>query len=164
MQLGHSKDHRPDLAQFKLMAAAAEPTGQLLATTVSPGDAADDPLYLPIIDRVRTLLGKTGLLYAGDCKMAALETRGTLAARGDFYLTPLPLTGTTKEDFTATWIEDAVTGARRAELVPIRVGDDPIGVGYEFDRPQTAVIDKKTRKWKERVQVIRSESLAQAQG
>src|SRR3954447_13147049 len=26
MQLGHSKDHRPDLAQFKLMAAAAEPS------------------------------------------------------------------------------------------------------------------------------------------
>src|SRR5512142_2259160 len=25
MQLGHSKDHRPDLAQFKLMAAVAEP-------------------------------------------------------------------------------------------------------------------------------------------
>jgi transposase len=129
MQLGHSKDHRPDLAQFKLMAAAAEPTGQLLATTVHPGDAADDPLYLPIIDRVRIRLGKTGLLYAGDCKMAALETRGTIAARGDFYLTPLPLTGTTKEDFTATWIEDAVSGARRAELVPIRAGDDQIGVG-----------------------------------
>ena len=36
MQLGHSKDHRPDLAQFKLMAAAAEPTGQLIATTSIP--------------------------------------------------------------------------------------------------------------------------------
>src|SRR5262249_13246785 len=61
MQLGHSTDHRPDLAQFKLMAAAAEPTGQLIATTVHPGDAADDLLYLPIIDRVRKVLGKTGL-------------------------------------------------------------------------------------------------------
>ena len=163
MQLGHSKDHRPDRAQFKLMAAAAEPTGQLIATTVHPGDAADDPLYLPIIDRVRALLGKTGLLYAGDCKMAALETRGTIAARGDFYLTPLPLTGATKEDFTATWIEDAVGGDRRAELVPIRVGDDPIGVAYEFDRQQTADIDQETRTWKERVQVIRSDSLAESQ-
>ena len=57
MQLGHSKDHRPDLAQFKLMAAAAEPTGQLIATTVHPGDAADDPLYLPLIERVPHLAG-----------------------------------------------------------------------------------------------------------
>ena len=140
MQLGHSKDHRPDLAQFKLMAAAAEPTGQLIATSVHPGDAADDPLYLPIIERVRTLLGRTGLLYTGDCKMAALETRAAIAARGDFYLTPLPLTGATKDDVT-TWIEDAVSGARRAELVPIRVGDDQLGMGYEFDRKQTACTD-----------------------
>ena len=30
-QLGHCKDHRPELPQLKLMAAAAEPTGQLVA-------------------------------------------------------------------------------------------------------------------------------------
>ena len=129
VQLGHSKDHRDDLAQFKLMAAAAEPAGQLIATTVHPGDAADDPLYLPIIERVRTLLGRAGLLDAGDCEMAAPETRGALAARGDFYLAPLPMTGATKEDFTATWVEGAVSGARHDELVPIRVGEDQLGVG-----------------------------------
>src|SRR5208337_54167 len=95
MQLGHSKDHRPDLPQLKLMAAAAEPTGMLVASDVHPGDAADDPLYLPLIRRVRELLGRTGLLYTGDCKMAALETRGEIDAHGDFYLTPLPMTGET---------------------------------------------------------------------
>src|SRR5262249_13039340 len=56
MQLGHSKDHRPDLPQFKLMAAAAEPGGLFLAGDVHPGHAADDPLYLPLYHRVRTLL------------------------------------------------------------------------------------------------------------
>jgi transposase len=83
MQRGHSKDHRPDLPQLKLMAAAAEPTGQLLVSAVYPGNAADDPLYRPIIDRVRDLLGQTGLLYVGDCKMAALATRAELVAHGD---------------------------------------------------------------------------------
>src|SRR6516162_5814830 len=161
MQLGHSKDHRPDLAQFKLMAAAAEPTGQLIASTVHPAEAADDPLYLPIIERVRTILGRTGLLYAGDCKMAALETRGAIAAHGDFYLTRLPLTGATKEDLTTTWVEDAISGTRRAELVPIAVGEDQLGVGYEFERPQTTCIDQVEQTWTERVQVIRSESLVQ---
>jgi transposase len=163
MQLGHSKDHRPDLPQFKLMAAAAEPTGQLIATTVHPGNAADDPLYLPIIERVRALLGRSGLLYAGDCKMAAVETRAAIAARDDFYLTPLPMTGATKDQFTTTWVEDAVTGPRRAELIPIRIGEDPIGTGYEFTRDQTALLDGGERTWTERVQVIRSDSLAETQ-
>ena len=83
MQLGHSKDHRPDLPQIKLMAAAAFPGGLFLAGDVHPGDAADDPLYLPLYRRVRTLLDRTGLLYVGDCKMAALETRAEISAAGD---------------------------------------------------------------------------------
>jgi transposase len=162
MQLGHSKDHRPDLPQLKLMAAAAEPGGQLLACTVHPGDAADDPLYLPLIARVRALLGRTGLLYTGDCKMAALETRAEIAARDDFYLTPLPMTGETKDQFV-TWVEDALRGSRRDDLVAIRSGADLVGRGYEFTRDQTATLEGSERTWKERVQVVRSDSLAETQ-
>jgi transposase len=162
MQLGHSKDHRPDLPQLKLMAAAAEPSGQLIAATVHPGDAADDPLYLPMIARVRVLLERTGLLYTGDCKMAALETRAEIAASGDFYLTSLPMTGATKAQFD-TWVEDAISGARRDELVAIRIGEDTLGTGYEFTRGQTAILDGIEQTWTERVQVIRSDSLAETQ-
>ena len=100
MQLGHSKDHRPDLAQIKLMAAAVQPSGLLLATDIHPGNAADDPLYVPMIQRVRGQLGRRGLLYAGDCKMAALETRADIASHDDYYLMPLPLTGQTQKDCT----------------------------------------------------------------
>src|SRR5262249_32118892 len=116
MQLGHSKDHRPDLPQIKLMAAAAEPSGLFLAGDVHPGNVADDPLYLPLYRRVRELLGQTGLLYTGDCKMAALETRAAIAAAGDFYLTRLPLTGEVAAQFTG-WVEAALTGAEAAKVV-----------------------------------------------
>ena len=126
MQLGHSKDHRPDLPQFKLMAAAAEPSGLFLAGDVHPGNAADDPLYLPLYRRVRTLLGRTGLLYAGDCKMAALETRAEMAFRGDFYLTRLPQTGEVAAQF-AGWVEAALTGEAAGKLIEIRVEDDLLG-------------------------------------
>jgi transposase len=155
MQLGHSKDHRPDLAQFKLMAAVAEPAGLFLAGDVHPGHAADDPLYLPLYRRVRDLLGQTGLLYSGDCKMAALETRGEIAANHDFYLTRLPLTGTVAAQFTG-WVEDAVGGDQAAHLIEIRRGADQakekvkekakekenelIGRGYEIERTQTSVV------------------------
>jgi transposase len=166
MQLGHSKDHRPDLAQFKLMAAVAEPSGLYLAGDIHPGNAADDPLYLPLYRRVRTMLGQTGLLYAGDCKMAALETRAEIAAHGDFYLTRLPLTGTVPAQFAA-WVEAAVVGDQAAKLIEIHRGEgeerEHLGRGYEFERPQTALVGEVEHTWTERVQVIRSESAAESQ-
>jgi transposase len=162
MQLGHSKDHRPDLPQFKLMAAAAEPGGLFLAGDVHPGNAADDPLYLPLYHRVHTLLGQTGLLYVGDCKMAALETRAAIAAKGDYYLTRLPLTGEIPVQL-ASWVEAALTGEAATRLIEFWRAGKFIGRGYEFERSQTAVVDKTQQTWTERVQIIRSEALAQSQ-
>lgn len=166
MQLGHSKDHRPDLAQFKLMAAVAEPTGLFLAGDVHPGNAADDPLYLPLYRRVRTLLGQTGLLYTGDCKMAALETRAEIAAHQDFYLTRLPLTGAVATEFVA-WVEAALVGDQAQKLIAIvrQEAEEPefIGRGYEFERTQTAMVDAVAHTWTERVQIFRSEAAAERQ-
>jgi transposase len=88
-QFGHSKDHRPDLPQVKVMLSVLDPLGLPVATDVVPGQRADDPLYLPAIARVRVSVGRQGLLYVGDCKMAALETRAALQAGGDYYLCPL---------------------------------------------------------------------------
>ncbi len=99
MQFGMSKDHRPDLPQLKLMVAAAEPSGHLIASDLHSGQRADDPLYTPLIHRVRAMLGRKGLLYTGDCKMSALETRADLVRQGDFYLMPLALTGKQAEAF-----------------------------------------------------------------
>jgi transposase len=162
MQLGHSKDHRPDLAQFKLMAAVAEPTGMFLAGDVHPGHTADDPLYLPLYRRVRALLAQSGLLYSGDCKMAALETRAEIAAHQDFYLTRLPMTGTVPAQFT-TWVEAAVVGEQATQLIEIHRGEERIGCGYEFNRPQSAMVGDEEHTWTERVQIIRSEASAHSQ-
>jgi transposase len=89
-QFGHSKDHRPDLPQVKVMQAVLDPLGMPVATDVVSGERADDPLYLPCIKRVQASIGRRGLLYVGDCKMASRETRACIAAQGDFYLCPLP--------------------------------------------------------------------------
>src|SRR5713101_7403773 len=89
-QFGHSKDYRPDLPQGKVMQAVLDPLGLPLATDVVSGERADDPLYVPCIRRVQASLGRHGLLYVGDCKMASRDTRAFLAAQGDFYLCPLP--------------------------------------------------------------------------
>ena len=52
-QFGHSKDHRPDLPQVKVMQAVLDPLGMPRATDVVSGERADDPLYIPCIERVQ---------------------------------------------------------------------------------------------------------------
>lgn len=160
MQRGHSKDHRPDLAQLKLMAAAAEPVGQLMATAITAGNSADDPLYTPLIQRVRQLTGRRGLLYSGDCKMASLATRAELVRHQDYYLMPLPMTGDTAEAFPQ-WLDAIVDGEQIATLV----WDEQtlLGGGYEFTRTQTTTSNDQPVSWPERVLIVRSLALAKLQ-
>jgi len=166
MQLGHSKDHRPDLPQLKLMAAAAQPAGHLITCDVHPGNAADDPLYVPLIERVRHLLGRSGLLYAGDNKMAALESRAHIACHKDYYLVPLPQTGEVPELFDA-WVDAVVDGRQEVELL---YGKDEkgnitlFGAGYELKRSCRWELNAKVFEWEERVQLVKSLSLARRQG
>src|SRR6266571_5361996 len=100
-QFGHSKDYRPDLPQVKVMQAVLDPLGMPLATDVVSGERADDPLYLPCIERVQASLGRRGLLSVGDCKMASRETRAQLAAAGDVYVCPRPQVQLAKGEFAA---------------------------------------------------------------
>ena len=64
LRRGHSKDHRQDLAQFKVMLASLDPLGMPLCGQLVPGNAADDGLDVPAYDAaVRTLSHGGGL----DC-------------------------------------------------------------------------------------------------
>ena len=165
MQRGHSKDHRPDLPQLKLMAAAAQPTSHLLACDIVPGQSADDPLYLPLIRRVRQQLRQQGLLYTGDCKMSALATRAELVAHRDYYLMPLPRTGD-NADHIDSWIEEAIQGKHPLQNLTRRNEQGQKVVfarAYERQRRHHSTVVDQEVAWTERVQVIRSLELAQRQ-
>ena len=86
---GHSKDHRPDLAQVKIFVGALDPLALPLVTQPLPGRLGDDPLYIPAIDRVRQSLGARRLLYVGDNKMEKRATRAHIVHGDDAYLLPL---------------------------------------------------------------------------
>ena len=73
-EFGHSKDD-PTLRQVKVMVAALDPLGLPLVSQVVAGNTADDPLYIPAVDRVLQILEGVGLLFVGDSKMSALATR-----------------------------------------------------------------------------------------
>jgi transposase len=163
-QFGHSKDHRPDLPQVKIMVSALDPLGLPVATDVVPGQRADDPLYIPAITRVREGLGRQGLLYVGDCKMAALATRAFLHAGGDTYLCPLSephLPPAVLADYLApVWAEEqGLTVIHRA---PSGGPSQLIAEGFERWEPVTAEVAGQPYHWQERRLVIQSCQLAQA--
>ncbi len=157
-QRGYSKDHRPDLRQFKVMLAALDPLGVLVGVEVVAGNLADDGLYLPMLARLRTTLPASGLLYIGDSKMGALATRAYLQASHNRYLMPLAQVGQVPEQLTK-WVDAAVQG--RVTLQTLRASDrhQRLGEGYELQRRLTAT---GPIQWVERVLVVRSDLHAQA--
>lgn len=163
-QFGHSKDRRPDLPQVKVMLSSLDPLGLPLAVEVLPGHRADDPLYVPAVRRVRNSLKRRGLIYVGDCKLAALETRAFIEDGKDFYLCPLSEVQLPKE-VLETYLMPVFSGGQA--LTPIyRENQDGekelIAQAYERPETLTAKVDGKSIVWTERRLLVRSIKKAQA--
>jgi len=157
-QFGHSKEHRPDLPQAKVMLATLDPLGMPLVTQVVSGEKADDPLYIPAIDEVRKGVEERKLLYVGDSKMMSLATRAHLVAGDDYYLGPLALTQAPQATIDAylapVWTEEQpLTGVYREQAS----GETAqIAEGFEVEEQLTARISGQAITWTERRLVIRS--------
>ena len=161
-QFGHSKDD-PTLRQVKVMVATLDPLGLPLVTAVVAGNAADDPLYVPAVDRVLQIIAGLGLLFVGDCKMSALATRAYIAHLQQQYLCPLALTGETAQDLPR-WI--AAAGTAEHPLAAVYTLDAQgerqlIAEGYTFERSLTATVAETEHTWTEQVMVVRSERYRQ---
>jgi transposase len=156
IQFGHSKDHRPDLAQVKISLSTLDPLGLPVSTTVVKGNLADDPLYEPEITRVRKTTGKRGLLYVGDKKMAALETRAFLSGGGDYYLCPLGLKQFSESE-REKLIKEFFAGRHEAQIIYKPETNEPIGVGFEITKSRSAFFSAGTSaNWTERILIFSS--------
>jgi transposase len=166
LRFGHSKDHRPDLPQVKINVSTLDPLGLPLTATIVSGEKADDPLYVPEIERVRETLQRRGLLYVGDSKMAALATRLHLAAGGDYYLCPLPAT-----QVTPAHLVELVAPVVSGEVKPValkRRNDETgrwekIAEGYEYPVSMAAAHEGRRVQYAERRLVVCSLQWAKAQ-
>ena len=163
LQYGHSKDHRPDLAQFKVMLSTLDPLGLPLSCQVVGGQRADDGLYVPAYDSAIQTLGRDAVLVVGDSKMAALGTRGHIIAQGSHYLSAYRPPGATNE--IAGWVENALEKAEQwqvVEQVDEKAGEiQPIAVIDEWEREQYWLDEKagQTWVWTERVLLVRSTTM-----
>jgi transposase len=163
-QFGHSKDYRPDLPQVNGMRSALDPLGLPVATDIVPGQRADDPLYVPAITRVRARVGRRGLLYVGDCKMGALQTRAFLQAGGDTSRCPLAEVQVPPEVWEG-YLAAVQTGHQpltRITRVTATGTRGSIADGYERVEPVTADVAGAAHTWTERRLVVRSRQLARA--
>ncbi len=165
-QFGHSKDD-PGLAQIKFMTGAIDPLGMPLATDVVSGERADDGLYLPVIHRIHAFLKRPGVLYVGDCKLSAFETRLQIRALGSHYLCPLPQTGKTAEEMAA-WVREGIARSKKDGLRGVVIKNDKdeercVAVGYELERQQSGVVNAEELTWTERVLVVKSFNHARQQ-
>src|SRR5215217_270008 len=169
-QLGHSKDHRPDLPQVKIAMAVLDPLGLPLTITVVAGQTADDPLSLPEIAKVRQSVRSTGLTYVGDCKMAALGTRAEIVAHQDYSLCPL-----SAKQLPEAELDNVLVPVFRGALEPSEIRlpnadgvldetDDPVALGFAYTVELSAPAHSgQTSTWHERRLVVRSLACATSQ-
>jgi transposase len=163
IQRGHSKDHRLDLGQFKVMLSTLDPMGMPLNCDVLSGQQADDGLYIPSYDQTVKLLGRTDVLVVGDSKMAALATRGHIVAGGSAYLCAYRPVGNSTA--LVDWVAEALIHEAEWETVSeadARTGElRTVALIYQGERHQDWVNadTEQITAWQERVLVVRSESM-----
>lgn len=166
LTFGRSKDHRPDLLQFKQGLGTLDPAGVPLLTATLPGKRADDPLYIPAWRQMVHVIGHRRFLFVADCKAAALVARATLDAEGGHYLFPMPMTGKVPERLR-TWVLNPPLKPEPLVL-PGRVGEEQekrvVGRGFEVEQEMSATLeDGRIHHWSERWLVTRSNALAKRQ-
>ena len=131
-----------------------------LVTQILPGNSADDPLYLPAVEEVRKSIDKRGMLYVGDCKMAAKETRAGIAGGQDFYLCPLSKVQMSPEEISLH-LKPVLEGYQPLQevQVPDKCGQNQLlASGYEWTESQQT----DTLCWYERRLLVRSVAFAEA--
>lgn len=159
LQFGHSKDHRPDLPQVKVMLSTLDPLGLPVVSQVVAGNRADDGLYVPAVAQVREAVGRRGLLYIGDSKMGALDTRAYVQAGGDYYLCPLG-----QVQLPVAKLTEYLAQSPGAPVIVSREtadgGEELLGSGWEVTEQLSASVAGQSVQWTERRLLFRAAALA----
>jgi transposase len=164
-QFGHSKD-RDDQPQIKIAMSTLDPLGMPVTTLVVPGHSADDPLYVPEMQKVQQAFGQGGKTFVCDCKAAALSTRAYLAGSNDYYLCPLPENQVSAAQRRA-WLQPVWQGQQQLQQVyrPAAEGAEAelVAEGFSLDVSLQADNNGQQIEWTERRWLVRSLAFAHGQ-
>lgn len=163
LQYGHSKDHRPDLRQYRYELSTLDPLGLPMASQVLPGNGTDDSIYVRSWQRLAEVVGHRNFVMVGDCKASALATRAQIHHEGGVYCVPLAQTGFVPQ-MLKHWVINPPTPREWIRLPHQTDDEEPVGVGFEM------VLGKRWQspaqcwvQWEERQLVVHSFAVAQTQ-
>ena len=153
---GHSKDHRPELAQM-ILAVVIDAEGRPICTEMVPGNTADVKVLMPIVTRLRTRFGITRSCVVADRGMISAGTIAALEELGMEYILGA-------RERTSNVIRDVVL-ADTAPMVPLvlerQAGDTQlwvkevrVGKGADAQRYVVTLNEAEARKEKADRQAI----------
>jgi len=131
IQYGRSKDHRPDLRQYRYEVSTIDPLGLPIASQVLPGNETDNSIYVRSWQRLGEAIGHRTFVMIGDCKASALATRAQIHQQGGIYCVPLAQTGHTPA-ILKHWVLTPPTEKAWIRLPQQAKDEEPIGVGFEM--------------------------------
>jgi transposase len=120
---GHSKKHRDDLKQLIWSMSVSSDSGFPLFSQAYSGNTADVATYVTQWWNLIDLLGDSGFLYVGDCKLISAENVVAICDNDGFFLAPAPM-----YESYATVFEAALANHDREILIPYK---DRINRGFE---------------------------------
>lgn len=164
LKYGYSKDHRPDLLQYRHALGTIDPAGIPLVSATLPGNEGDDGMYYPFWHGLVSAIGHRDFVYIADAKASSYQTRAQLSRAKGIYCFPLPMTGQNPERLQQ-WVLNPPTPIQDIRLPGQSEQETPAAQGFEVNLgnlylwPQTQV----QHHWHERSLVIHSDTLAQRQ-
>ena len=164
LRFGYSKDHRPDLRQYRELLGTLDPGGIPLISDTLPGNGADDPVYVPAWERIAQVIGHKDFVFVADVKAGSQQTRAQIDHGGGIYCIPLPRQSQVNEQLKH-WILQPAAAIEPLYLPGQELSETPVGSGFEMELgqhwydPQTQEIHT----WMERRLVIYSNAQGQKQ-
>lgn len=164
LRYGYSKDHRPDLLQYRHALGTLDPAGIPLVSATLAGNGADDPMYYPFWQGLVSVIGHRDFIYIADAKASSYETRAKLNRANGLYCFPLPMSGQIPERLKQ-WVLNPPSALGSIWLPSQTFEEPPVCMGFEVSLSNFWQADPDTYRyqWQERHCVIRSEALAQRQ-
>lgn len=162
LNFGYSKDHRPDLVQYRQMLATLDPMGMPLLGATLSGNGTDESHYLPTWQKLVEVIGHKDFLFLADSKGSTWNNRAKINQEGGIYCFPLAM-HRPRPKLLSEWVTNPPTAVQEICLDSASESKSPIGKGFEVSLGSLwyEKEDQKWYRWSERWLVVCSYALQQ---